>query len=263
MILFFCSHVVTGVAVRNGVKVGFRYGAADHNLHGRKAILLISPCQRYYMEDDLFAAIIALINKTDFKSVDIVLGDTNNQYNLMAQGATQADAYAIAKAQGDKWLSEKSLYIDNLKAKHSLTRWEYWVNHPLYAKCRQEIEKEFLSNKQFKDAFCSSAMDFVRRVSDDHPYDFEDIPQYQYSIEYLKEECAIIMPLWAKLGYEYIIYPAPMLAAMEATRNTMVLPHYGQSRAAWLHLRYKRYERNQPSAYISKRHLVKENAALC
>ncbi|WP_172462822.1 hypothetical protein [Legionella steigerwaltii] len=47
------------------------------------------------------------------------------------------------------------------------------------------------------------------------------------------------MPLWAKMGYDYIIYPKPLIPGMAKTRELFVADEYGD-KCQWIYLRFKK-----------------------
>ncbi|MFN7096043.1 MAG: tRNA-dependent cyclodipeptide synthase [Gammaproteobacteria bacterium] len=200
-------------------------------------ILLISPGQPYYQGEKL-AAIIEAINRYGFKECHIMMGDVNYRHTLRIMSRESEEAlYKIAKEIGLQWLEENEHIYRDLAMNYKIFPWEYWLEHPRYLFYRQQLDNLYKHNQQFKESFLSSAQEFLsRQVYDDT---LRENKQYAIDccLEYLKEECTIIMPLWAEMRYRIIIYPNKMLAAMKATYTEFVLPN---NNCDWLSLRFEK-----------------------
>ena len=84
-----------------------------------------------------------------------------------------------------------------------------------------------------------SASEFVTRIDQRNERKISRDEAICISLEYLKEECAIIMPMWAKMGFNIMIYPSNILDAMSKAYETIVKPNMGDN-LTWLTLRFKR-----------------------
>jgi len=58
-------------------------------------------------------------------------------------------------------------------------------------------------------------------------------------LQYLIEELPIVMPLWAQMGYDFIIYPKPITPAMKKTYELFVENRY-DAKCQWLYMRFKK-----------------------
>lgn len=225
------------------IRAGFRHAPhGDQAIYSNsKAVLLISPLQVYYNDKERFAALIDLMNRVQFKEILVIIGDTNNQYNLIALGQSKSAAFSIAKLQGDRWFYEYAHLLSGLKVNYSISRWEHWLSLPEYTEHRLRVDDRYVYDQAFKSEFLRSAYEYLARQNNAGNISTQVIEkQLHYSLEYLKEECTIIMPMWAALGINFVIYPTGMLAAMQKTFEIFVKPYYSNFRVHWLSLRFKR-----------------------
>ncbi len=225
------------------LKAAFRHASniSDSLYLKSIAVLLVSPLQNYYNNQEKFTALIDLINHKNFKEIWIVIGDTNNQHNLMANGKTQAAAFAIAKAQGDQWVHKYSGYLNQVTVPYKLSRWLEWRSKPEYIEYRAVLNEYYANHPQFRFGFLETAHEFLSRQ--DREQHIPKALKQRYlscSLEYLKEECSIIMPMWAALGVNFIIYPTEISAALQKSHEAFVKPNYQDVRTHWLSLRFKR-----------------------
>jgi tRNA-dependent cyclodipeptide synthase len=210
-------------------------------LSDKEVVLLISPDHDYH-EGEKLLSIINLINKTNFQRCCVVIGDTNYRHTLSItfQNSTEKMLYSEAKRIGDNWIERNTRFLTSLQVPYKITRWDEWLNHPHYQKQRTNFEKVYKKNSFLQKAFYQSALSFVNRFADGSSIVVSQEEAINFSIDYLKEECIIIMPMWAELGIDTIIYPNKMLNAMKATYEQVVVPAYGDN-LLWLTLRFKRY----------------------
>lgn len=131
--------------------------------------------------------------------------------------------------------------INKLAANFRVVRWEGCLRNPLYLKNRALLDEQYAVDKNLYAAFNRSALEYLRRqgYSPDTSRLASDF-RYQKCIEYLKEECAVIMPMWAEMGINFVIYPNEMLDAMQAAYQALVKPFYSAYTVYWLSLRFKR-----------------------
>lgn len=208
---------------------------------GKRAILLISVGQPYH-ESRYLQAQINLINESNFLSCDIVVADTLQRHNYISKHGIEI-ATKLSSDYGSSWINRNSLIIKKLNIKHDIITWDFWLKHSLYAVYKKEIDTSYLSDLSYQKSINNTVNNFRIRtekrikdigVSEDWNGENSD---FQFCLEYLKEECAIIMPMWAKLGYDFIIYPKVMTEAMQASYEKFV-KNFSQ-KAKWLPLRFK------------------------
>ncbi len=208
-------------------------------LSKHQVVLLISPGYDYH-ESNKLSAIINLINKSNFSNCLVVIGDTNYRHTLKISHPQCKNLYEKAKEIGDHWLERNIKFLDLIKIENTISRWQEWLDHPDYILQREKLDRHYENNAIFREAFESSAEEFVNRFIKHKSAHIPLDEAIQASIEYLKEECTIIMPMWAKQSINTIIYPNKMLYAMNAVYQELVIPDYGDS-LHWLTLRFKRY----------------------
>lgn len=223
------------------LRATFRHNVKNSKLiyNDSTVILLISPGQEYH-EGEKFAATIDLINRSGFKECLIIIGDTNYRHTLKIIDASSDDVlYLKAQEVGEQWLTRNYKFLGQLQMNYKITRWASWFAHPTYEEHRKTVDYFYEHDLKFREAFLKSANEFVARIMERQNMIVSYEEAINASLEYLKEECAIIMPVWAELGFNIIIYPSNMLEAMEKTYETIVKPNMGDH-LIWLPLRFKR-----------------------
>ncbi|MBB72615.1 MAG: hypothetical protein CMF50_09480 [Legionellales bacterium] len=218
------------------LKAAFRHKPRDYNTLVTNAtiILLISPGQEYH-EGEKFKATVELLNRSGFAKCHVMVGDTNYRHTLQIEHKSPNDCYWRAKIMGQHWVARNSNILQQLAIPYEIFHWDRWLCHPRYNDYKQQVDNLFDNEPSFREAFLFSANKFVRRFCN---ADIDIHFAIQQSLEYLKEECAVIMPLWAELGYQHIVYPGNMLKAMETTYQQTVLPM--KRLIYWYPLRFKR-----------------------
>ncbi|MDR3478597.1 MAG: tRNA-dependent cyclodipeptide synthase [Gammaproteobacteria bacterium] len=218
-------------------KAHFRYNGKNIQIpdtENKKAIFLISIGQSYH-ESKYLSATINLINKANFNSCTIALADVLQRHNYSLTHP-QDVALQIAIENGHTWRDRNSNILNMLNTKNEIVSWDTWLKHPLYPSFRKEIDDTYYTNPCYKNAVNNTADIFLSRFSKRESNIKQNFDQ-SLCLEYIKEECAIIMPLWAHLDYDFIIYPKPMTSAMENTHEIFLKekPH----QMHWLSLHFK------------------------
>ena len=97
-------------------------------------------------------------------------------------------------------------------------------------------------------AFEKSILEFIKRRSQKINMTDEYIASMALnSLEYLKEECAIIMPMWSSMGVDCVIYPSEMLDAMCFVKDVLL----SKENPRWLSVRMeKKYKLFDASANL-------------
>ena len=198
------------------------------------ATLIISPGQPYH-ETDKFEATIKLLNRTQFKSILILVGDTNYRITLPCyESISPETAHAKAKQVGTSWLDRNIDHIKTLEIPYKIIRWDKVLSMPKLQEFIKEIKFELSQNPAFKNEFLSSANEFVDRGKNNQICSDEEA--IHLSLEYLIEESAAIIPLWNQLHGDMIyIYPQKILNALQAT----FIHFFGDTRILnWFSLRF-------------------------
>lgn len=216
------------------------YDGKKYTLSGKQAVLLVSVGVNYH-EAEWLTGTIALINQSNFSRCTIAVADTLQRHNIVSND--QESAYNIALRLGNEWLSRNDQILSQLNCEVKILRWDEVLTHPTYSYLKQKIENEYHENAFYKEMIDSTINTFLARIKKRNPsIDLENI--FSNSLQYLIEECPVIMPLWASQGYDFVIYPKVMTKAMATTYELFVKPFY-PGKCQWLALEFKRLS-NQP-----------------
>jgi len=231
---------------KGAVKVTFRCDAKHKpKLKEARAVMHISVGQ-LYQEGEKFEATINLINKT-FSSCDIMLCDTLQRHSMgFVSNLEEKALHEASLKAGDEWLEDNKNILKRLTIPHKIIRWDYWLNHSDYPKQRMIIDDLYQNNSDYREKVQETINVFLNRFKkrvDGNDFDEENF--FYGSLEYLKEECAIIVPIWVKLGYEFVIYPRKRTAAMEMIDRLLVKPFFPElMRPVWF--KFTRRSLNSP-----------------
>ena len=226
------------------LKATFRHNVVNHKkLYPKSSVILAISAGQEYHENEKLLATINLINRVGFKKCTIMLGDTLQRHNIFLEKNTNMEeAHRDGRKLGDEWLQRNERFYKKLQIPYEIIRWDEWLSHRDYQKHRAKIDHLFENNEEFRLGFLNSINQFIDRYKK-HSHGSDDLFDHQkvfsLCLEYLKEECAIIMPLWAQHSYNFIIYPSSMLDAMRVTFEKLVEPFH-QNVLHWLSLRFKR-----------------------
>ena len=91
----------------------------------------------------------------------------------------------------------------------SVTHWDEGLHHPDYIASYHEVMDFYHSNSSFQGAIDETTYNFLKRQNKE-----DDHRAAALSKQYLLEEYPILIPLWAKTGAEYMIYPKKRTSAM-------------------------------------------------
>lgn len=202
----------------------------------KKALLAISVGQPYHENGKLMAT-INLLNRHSFAQCDIVVGDTLQRYNYYGK-MSEEEALSYCYQQGEDWLNRNSSSLAKLKIPHSIIRWNELLIHENYEKYKNKIVKAYHNEYHYKSALHSNVERYIERLKDLNPELEQDV-LFSFGLGYLLEETPIIMPLWAEMGYDYIVYPKPLTVGMAKTRELFVEGKF-EDKCQWVSLRFKK-----------------------
>lgn len=172
------------------------------------------------------AATLSLINK-HFKQCTIMVCDTLQRHTLAIDNKfKKEELYTISKKMGDDWLENNTPYFGIFNIPYQIIRWDSWLESPNYNNKRNLINALFEEKKEYQQAFYQVTDQFYERYK--KRYSFKNVNLdllYPYCLEYLKEECAVML-LWADKGYNFEIYPSKRNKAMEATHEYLIKPRF-------------------------------------
>lgn len=214
---------------KNSIKVTLKcLEEYKKDLPGSKAVIHISVGQEYHEGGKFWATIDAINAK--FSQCDIMLCDTLQRYTLYINNPAITNAKQqckLALEQGDYWLERNRAAIDSLTIPHNIYRWDHWLNDAEYNALREQVDKLYENDLAYRQAIHDTINVFIDRLKKrfaDKEFDYEHF--FKVSLEYLKEECAIIVPMWVRNEYEFVIYPRKRTAAMQATYERFVKPYH-------------------------------------
>ncbi|GAA0465803.1 tRNA-dependent cyclodipeptide synthase [Streptomyces sp. NPDC046215] len=216
-------------------KASFGERAASLSLAGKRAVLLVSVGQRYH-EGDKLRATVELVQRSGFQRVTIAVADTLQRSNYL--GISRQDAYDRALRAGDEWLRRNEKTLERLSAISDVLRWDEALSDPVYPRFRQRVEDAFEHDPRYRQALLRTVGKFLDRLTARDPA-ADTAMASRNCLNYLIEECPVIMPTWAHRGYDHVIYPQPMTMAMAETRRLFVEEAY-PGKADWLALKFKK-----------------------
>jgi tRNA-dependent cyclodipeptide synthase len=224
------------------LKASFRHNPKRHKQIYPKSrcLLLISVGQQYH-EGEHLESIIECINRHQFQFCHIAVGDFIQRYTLqILYGISESEAEKRAVFDGEEWLRRNQKIYEKLSMPYQIHRWTEWLMHPNFLDYFYQIKSELKESDSFRCEFQKSIEEFLARAQRMFPdKDIFTLKNKSLCLEYLAEECSIIMPLWAsKFDFDFIVYPGRKLDAMEATYQKWVLPY--SDKLYWLPLRFKR-----------------------
>lgn len=221
-------------------RASFRLDIETNNkqdvFRNKKALLFISVGQLYH-EQGKFMATVELVNKYAFSRCDIVMADTLQRFNHYGR-MSESDALVYTKNEGDKWLYRNANALKKIQFEHEILRWDEFLFHPDYDDLKKTVLQEYHNNEEYKAAIHANVETYIERLQKINPGCSVDTV-FEFGVSYLIEECPIVMPLWARMGYDFIIYPKPLTIGMRATRKLFVEPVDG-NKCQWIYLRFKK-----------------------
>jgi len=182
-------------------------GKIDFNqLKASSDMLPISVGQPYH-EGEQFFATTRLVNE-NFSNTKLVLADTLQRHNIDKSDQNYQKKVDELIKEGDKWLErnkEAIRQVGNIEIK----RWNYYLTHKDFESKKFEIDRLYDTDPSFMKAVDSSVSQFLKRK---YNLNLKNIteknhPKAQNCIEYIKEECAVLL-LWFDIEKSpYLLYP--------------------------------------------------------
>jgi len=209
--------------------------------HLSHAMILISVGQSYH-ENEKMVATLDLIERK-FKKYTFIVADTLQRHNIgLRSGLNENESLLLAKKNGEIWIKTYLQDIQNRKGFFEVKRWDDYLKSKEF-KDKLNIINKITENEEhsISKGIISSVNEYMRRGSRENMSSKDRAIQEKACTTYLKEECAIML-LWVDDGFNFEVYPTARNAAMEATYNTLILPHHKDILAP-VNLRFKRYSR--------------------
>jgi len=195
--------------------------------------LAISVGQDYHEGIKLETA-INLIDKT-FAKCTIALGDTLQRHNMMETD----NPYQAALQAGDEWLERNRPIFEKLSIPYEIQRWDRWLLQQDFQKQCDLIKTTYEYDPVFRIGFNKTVAIFSERLGK-RCTDLDLKKTEQQSINFLLEECAIIMLMWQREKFDYITYPGEMIDALQVTYEKFVKAQQVNI-LKWVPLQFKRY----------------------
>ncbi len=119
---------------------------------------------------------------------------------------------------------------------YEIVRWDTHLNNKNLTPLKKHFIREYDNNHQLRNTINKTIEYFLDRKNKAGK---KNHLQYGHCLNYLIEECPVIMMLWAQQGYDYIAYPNKMTPAMQYCREQFVQP-YLPDKVNWLSLKFKK-----------------------
>lgn len=206
-------------------KATFLYQTEEkRNFPYSKAVLLISVGQPNH-EGARLEATIKLIND-NFQSCDVAVCDTLQRHTMQMGGLSSLEeAYINSIIEGKKWVERNKKHLMSLKILKEIFFWDKYLTSDDFLHCKDKIIDAYQNNESFKSAMHITIEEFVKRY-ERRSTGINREKLQEYCFNYLTEECAVMMLMWPKCEYNYIIYPGNMPKVLAAARNKFVVPYH-------------------------------------
>ena len=198
-------------------------------------VILISVGQLAH-EGMKLKATIDICNNS-FKFVTVAVCDSLQRHSIeISQCMKIEDAYLESKTLGTKWIEKYSDLLE--KCNNGFFRWDEWLLRKDFNQYKKTIIDAYSTCLTFKEAMNKTVDDYISRVINRTEKSIKPELARKASFNYLVEECAIIMLMWQEKGYNYIVYPSPILEVIKATFD-MFVAQKSDSLLRWVRLKLK------------------------
>jgi len=156
----------------------------------------------------------------------VAVCDSLQRHSLqLGTNYSDEEIYTISNRLGAEWIDRNQEILESITIPCEIFRWDDWLNQSDFSECKKIIEELLMTDEEFRHSMDLTINDFVERFQkrQDNPVDEEIVRQA--SLNYLIEECAIIMIMWQKKNYNYIIYPSDILAVLYQAYLKLVVLH--------------------------------------
>lgn len=211
--------------------------------------LLISVGQPYHENEALWAT-MNFVNKS-FKKCHVMVNDSLQRHTIMLNecgNITLEEAYKKSMQNGRKWIKINSQFLDILTIPHEIHYWNSWLNRDDYIIHKNKVDGLYSNDPEFKKNMDISIQEFIGRNQNKAEKIGLD-KAYDLCLEYLLEECAVIMGIWQSCKYNFILYPGKIIPILKYTHSSSV----SNDILYWLHVKFRR---NNKKLYKEKIGLV-------
>lgn len=176
-------------------------------------------------------SMIDLINNT-FKYCDIVVCDTLQRHNMKDTFSSDKEFEQQSLNLGNNWIERNREALALLKIPHINYRWNDFLKRNDFEENRKKVLDAYNSDENFRTAFQNTANQFIKRNPTQRSYEC-----IKYSIDYLIEECAIMMLMWQNKKYNYILYSGSEPECFSETHKRFVAPNFkGETILKWIEI---------------------------
>lgn len=211
------------------IKVKSKYGES-FKTKDKSGIYLVSVGKKYH-EGAFLEASLEFMDQ-NFEKYQLVLADTLQRHNYLDYDKEKLN-YELALQEGNLWLA-RNIHITSRFSNLTFSRWDDWLTHSLYPQKRKELDTLYDTHPQIRTAFRNTALSFLAKK-----YDITE-SNIQSSVEYLKEECSIIAPIWSVEKVNKVVYPGDITPAIQIVYDYYDRGNY-KDYAAWLPISFKCY----------------------
>jgi len=121
-----------------------------------------------------------------FDKTILIISDTLQRHNFIAEGLTSSEAYRRAKELGRNWIAKNIQTILNANNEIEMTFWDDWLNHEHFCLQKHKIKKLYSQNIHFKHDIHLMAQKFSHKNNQNN----NERMMYNQSIQYILEELA-------------------------------------------------------------------------
>jgi tRNA-dependent cyclodipeptide synthase len=199
-----------------------RAGELKEQFANAKGVILVSVGEPEY-EGEKLLALVALVNK-HFNSADLVIADSLQRHSLMIQdNLSMDDAHERAKALGAAWIHRNRRVLEQLKKPCEISRWDVWLQKLENVTHRKELYHLYANDIDYKKAMDNSINGYLTR-STRYTNCMTHEQAFMHCVDYLIEECAIMMRLWIQEGYQFILSANDPLEVLTVNHDRFVKP---------------------------------------
>jgi len=206
-----------------------------------EAALLIS-IGKFYHEGEKSWAMMNFIDK-NFKKCNIMVNDSLQRHTIMLEecgNLSIEEAYNRSIKAGQEWVERNYKFIESLSIPYTLYYWDPWLEDKDYIQYRAKINSMWEKDLEFKKNMDITINEFLRRNKEKTEITGLD-RAYNICLEYLLEECAVIMGVWQKCNYDFILYPGKIIDIMNYTYSKLV----NNDMLFWLHVKFRRNNKDK------------------
>lgn len=228
-------------------RVKFIYPTNKLDFKDSTCTLTISVGQPSHEGDRLLATILK-INET-FQQCNIMVCDTLQRFNswqFLSPSASKKDMYDYSKSEGDKWLIRNRKILNQLTIPVKITRWDYWLNHPLFPQINQKMRDTLLQDNDYLAVLNYTVNEYKERLLNRNTIENSNINSVERTIlgskAYLIEESVIMLLMNKITNYKYELYPGK--------RNNVL---------AYIHEHYIKKQTQQNLNHVSIKFLTRKH----